>query len=317
MEWRLKSSLVVGPRGYPVLTEEIRRELDRYAKAGKKTRYDNLHVEVSSQSREIAGTRTVGVCTRVKNRLKRLQRVLPSVLKQQGLRFGYVIIDYGCGDGTAQWVKENVRDPRVLVVKLCTKNKYFKYAHAWNVGIKHIAADIGLALDVDVELLSDTFLVDSVARMEEWDYYWLTTSSTAQRYMGGAGTTFFHKWLFDELNGFCEAGDVGAPCGEDGNMWGRCGRANSCQPDKSGRFRGRDVEVFAQGGATKWKRGIGSGDTSRRMKVYRRKVHIWRANLDIEPGAGKYELWAPGLELTQDATPFWTRIRGGLDAPAD
>ena len=120
-------------------------------------------------------SRSLSLITTCKGRLDHLQKTLPLMAKQTEAEC--IVVDYGCPQGTADWVAANF--PRVKVVRI-NDDPMFNQCRAKNIGA--IAAETSLVcfVDADIELAPEfasrirldcaerTFLRAQPVTMETW-----------------------------------------------------------------------------------------------------------------------------------------------------
>lgn len=85
-----------------------------------------------------------------KNRLAHLQQTLPRMVQQSFTEV--VVVDYGCEQGTADWVKGNFPSAKVVSV---TDDPLFCLARARNIGASQAAHEILCFVDADVLINMD------------------------------------------------------------------------------------------------------------------------------------------------------------------
>lgn len=90
------------------------------------------------------------IITTCKNRLSHLQQTLPAMLKQSFSKV--IVVDYGCEQGTADWVEKN--HPAAKVIKV-SDDPNFCAARARNIGASHAESDFLLFIDADTILNVD------------------------------------------------------------------------------------------------------------------------------------------------------------------
>jgi len=87
----------------------------------------------------------LSLITTCKNRLPHLKQTLPLMLKQP--RAEVIVVDYGCEQGTAAWVKEN--HPAAKLVQV-SDDPVFCVARARNMGAKIASHETLCFVDADV-----------------------------------------------------------------------------------------------------------------------------------------------------------------------
>lgn len=135
-----------------------------------------------------------------KGRLDHLKVTLPIHVVTQMPGSEIVVVDYGCPDGTFNWVRR-LNAPEVRCVRLKNCGHFFNPSHARNVGAMHA---------------KHSFLAFSDADVHPADKEWLQTGYNAiaqpsisiavpEWRRGGAGICFVRKDTFMQLRGFDEA----------------------------------------------------------------------------------------------------------------
>ena len=87
----------------------------------------------------------LSLITTCKNRLAHLKQTLPLMLQQSFSEV--IVVDYGCEQGTAAWVKENY--PKAKVVQV-SDDPVFSLAIARNAGAKNASHEFLGFIDADV-----------------------------------------------------------------------------------------------------------------------------------------------------------------------
>jgi hypothetical protein len=117
----------------------------------------------------------LSLITTCKGRLQYLQQTLPSMVAQAGTEC--IVVDYGCPQGTAQWVAENF--PAVRIVKV-DDDPGFNQCRARNLGAVAARSAIFCFVDADINLdpqfgswisencTSNTFLRAKPVTMDTW-----------------------------------------------------------------------------------------------------------------------------------------------------
>jgi glycosyltransferase involved in cell wall biosynthesis len=90
------------------------------------------------------------IVTTCKNRLIHLQRSLPGFLKQTNSEV--IVVDYGCEEGTAEWVREHYPAAKVVEV---TDDPVFCAARARNIGARHASGPLLVFIDADTQLVEN------------------------------------------------------------------------------------------------------------------------------------------------------------------
>jgi glycosyltransferase involved in cell wall biosynthesis len=89
----------------------------------------------------------LSLITTCKNRLPHLQQSLPLMLRQLGAEV--IVVDYGCEQGTAAWVKEHHPEAKLVQVN---DDPVFSLARARNMGAKTASCETLCFVDADVSM---------------------------------------------------------------------------------------------------------------------------------------------------------------------
>jgi glycosyltransferase involved in cell wall biosynthesis len=89
----------------------------------------------------------LSLITTCKNRLPHLQQSLPLMLRQP--RAEVIVVDYGCEQGTAAWVKEHYPAAKLVEVH---DDPVFCIARARNIGAKNASHELFCFVDADVTM---------------------------------------------------------------------------------------------------------------------------------------------------------------------
>jgi glycosyltransferase involved in cell wall biosynthesis len=92
----------------------------------------------------------LSLITTCKNRLSHLKQTLPLMLQQSYSEV--IVVDYGCEQGTAAWVKQNYPKAKVVQVK---DDPVFSLALARNIGAKTASHEFLCFIDSDVVIYQD------------------------------------------------------------------------------------------------------------------------------------------------------------------
>ncbi len=92
----------------------------------------------------------ISIVTTCKNRLSHLQQSLPSLLQQSLTEV--IVVDYGCEQGTADWVKKTYPAVKILEIN---DDPTFCVARARNLGAKRANNPILAFVDADIIVNSD------------------------------------------------------------------------------------------------------------------------------------------------------------------
>jgi glycosyltransferase involved in cell wall biosynthesis len=87
----------------------------------------------------------LSLITTCKNRLPHLKQTLPLMLQQP--RAEVIVVDYGCEQGTAAWVKEHHPQAKLIEVN---DDPIFSVARARNIGAENASHEILCFVDADV-----------------------------------------------------------------------------------------------------------------------------------------------------------------------
>lgn len=90
---------------------------------------------------------SISFVTTCKGRLRHLQRTLPLLIAEYPEEI--VVVDYGCPDGSGDWVQENF--PLVKVVRV-TDDDSFCAARARNLGAEHVTSQWICFIDADIQV---------------------------------------------------------------------------------------------------------------------------------------------------------------------
>jgi glycosyltransferase involved in cell wall biosynthesis len=121
-----------------------------------------------------------------------------------------VVVDYGCPDGTADWVEAAF--PQVTVVRAAVTGG-FNPSHARNLGVEAARSDVVCLIDADVAVSSD-FAEIALRQFDRRKYY------VAEPLTGDiSGTMLCHRAAFRFVEGYDEACDGWG--GEDLDLYER------------------------------------------------------------------------------------------------
>lgn len=108
---------------------------------------------------------SISIITTCKGRLHHLREALPTWLAQDCTgRIEVIVVDYGCPDGTAEWVR-SLGNPRVRVIAVRDGVDFFNQPRARNIGAGIAAGDWLAFTDADC-LMDPTYLSQAVAEMD-------------------------------------------------------------------------------------------------------------------------------------------------------
>jgi len=127
----------------------------------------------------------ISLVTTCKGRLAQLQETIGGCLQQNDPNYEYVVVDYDCPEGTAEWVKSRP-DDRVVVVKIHNR-PFFNQSHSRNLGARAATGEILVFIDADT-ILQPGFL-SSVRRTLRRNSFMTTSMVLAgeKDYGSGAG----------------------------------------------------------------------------------------------------------------------------------
>lgn len=155
----------------------------------------------------------LSLITTCKNRLPHLKQTLPLMLRQP--RAEVIVVDYGCEQGTATWVKKH--HPAAKLVEV-SDDPVFCAARARNIGAKKASHEIFCFIDADVLLRLD--LVDWLDLNQKPNGYYLYPDRTELELFGFLIVAREH---FFKVDGYDEA--FMSWGGEDTDLYMRLARA--------------------------------------------------------------------------------------------
>ena len=155
----------------------------------------------------------LSLITTCKNRLPHLKQTLPLMLRQP--RAEVIVVDYGCEQGTAAWVKEN--HPAAKLVEV-NDDPEFCLARARNMGAKEASHDLLCFIDADVLLHVD--LVEWLELNHKPNGYYLYANRTDSELFG---FLIVARKQFFRISGYDEA--FRGWGGEDMDLYDRLSRA--------------------------------------------------------------------------------------------
>lgn len=139
----------------------------------------------------------IALLTTSRGRLHHLQQSLPLMLSQGAAEV--VVVDYGCPDGTADWVERH--HPTVRVVRV-TDDTEFCLARARNTAAAHSRADWLVFVDADI-LISPGW-VDWMRRHLVPGHFYRAAPIDGRRVPDTRGTVICTRDAFDALDGYDE-----------------------------------------------------------------------------------------------------------------
>jgi hypothetical protein len=150
--------------------------------------YDSASIPVRKETSRLTAITTC------KNRLHHLKQTLPLLVKQPLTEV--IVVDYGCTQGTKDWVKEHY--PTVTIIEVLD-DPGFNVARARNIGAKAATSPWLLFIDADI-LVGDDF--------DDWSKNGLTPDNFYTTHHFGAtdvsGTCFCTRQAFDQIGGYDE-----------------------------------------------------------------------------------------------------------------
>ncbi len=149
--------------------------------------------------------------TTCKGRLQHIKQTLPLLVNQPGI--AVVVVDYGCTQGTAAWVREN--HPEVSVIEV-TDDPEFNLARARNLGANAASTPWLLFIDADVK----------VADLKGWEQHGLRADGFYITRAYGTdltGSFFCTRQMYEKAGGYDEA--IRGWGGEDDDMYYRLAKA--------------------------------------------------------------------------------------------
>jgi glycosyltransferase involved in cell wall biosynthesis len=154
-----------------------------------------LHIPNDINAFSMKSTLTTSIIVTCKNRLHHLQQTLPTYASQSDVEV--IVVDYGCTQGTEQWVRANF--PAITVVAV-RDDPVFNLSRARNAGASIAQGRFLLFVDADIKINSD---LGSWALKNACDnsYYLEPESNTANIF----GTMLCAKADFDRVGGYDEA----------------------------------------------------------------------------------------------------------------
>jgi glycosyltransferase involved in cell wall biosynthesis len=137
----------------------------------------------------------ISIVVTCKDRLHHLRQTLPQTMRQSSAEV--IVVDYGCSQGTAAWVRENHPSARVVVV---TDDPVFCLSRARNLGAAQARGRIFLFLDADIRIDGD--LGAWIARNTAQGSYY---RATAPIHPSAIGTAICVRADFDRIGRYDEA----------------------------------------------------------------------------------------------------------------
>jgi glycosyltransferase involved in cell wall biosynthesis len=140
-------------------------------------------------------TLNTSIIVTCKNRLHHLRQTLPTFASQSDVEV--IVVDYGCTQGTEQWVQENFPAATVVAVR---DDPVFNLSRARNTGATKAQGRFLLFVDADIKINSDLGSW-AVKNARDNSYYLEPESNTANT----VGTMLCAKADFDRVGGYDEA----------------------------------------------------------------------------------------------------------------
>jgi len=138
---------------------------------------------------------TTSVIVTCKNRLHHLQQTLPWLLRQSDAEI--IVVDYGCAQGTAQWISGN--HPGVRVVRV-TDDPVCSLARARNIGAAQAEGRMLLFSDADMIIRADMGVWIARNVLENCFY-----QATIPMHPSMCGTVVCARHDFERTQGYDEA----------------------------------------------------------------------------------------------------------------
>jgi glycosyltransferase involved in cell wall biosynthesis len=154
----------------------------------------------------------ISLVTICKNRLHHLKQTLPAMLRQSNTEV--IVVDYGCEQGTAAWVRDHHPKARVVEVR---DDAEFCAARARNLGALQASGEILFFIDADVLIQKDLGAWASQV-VKPGHYY----RHTRRQGLSFVGTCMCYKADFQRLEGYDEAFRLWG--GEDMDLYERLAR---------------------------------------------------------------------------------------------
>lgn len=141
------------------------------------------------------GNPLISIITTCKDRLHHLQQTLPEMVSQSFSEV--IVVDYGCTQGTAEWVRAN--HPSVHVVTV-SDDPIFCISRARNLGAEKSRSKFLLFADADIRIRGD--LGDWIVKNARPECYY---NAPPPMHSNVLGTLVCAKKSFAEIGGFDEA----------------------------------------------------------------------------------------------------------------
>lgn len=147
--------------------------------------------------------------TTCKNRLAHLKQTLPLMASQSGSEV--IVVDYGCEQGTAEWVEKTF--PKVKVIRVVDDPRFLA-SRARNIGARQATGEFLCFIDADVLLK-----IDIGAWAGEFAQPHMFYVSGNPRDFGTWGFVICSRASFERIDGYDEAYDGWG--GEDVDLYDR------------------------------------------------------------------------------------------------
>jgi glycosyltransferase involved in cell wall biosynthesis len=177
----------------------------------------------------------IAFITTCRGRLQYLRRTLPTMLRAQPDEV--VVVDYGCPQGTADWVRTN--HPEVKVLHVTDDPGPFHLTRARNLGAAQTSAQWLVFIDADIEASEDwcAWMRNHLRRR----VFYLAEKSGRTSDLEAVGTFICPREAFMRIEGFDEA--YRGWGGEDIDIYRRLGGAGLA----SGAFPAHFVQAIHHG----------------------------------------------------------------------
>ncbi len=160
--------------------------------------YDAAGVPTRSAVPPVKGA-TIAIITICKGRLDHLKQTLPLMLDQAADEL--VVVDYGCPQGTGDWVEKN--HPQCKVVRV-TDDQNFSASRARNIGAAATTAKWLCCLDADI-LVRPGWLDWLRPRLHNENTYFRANKLNSSRLLESYGMACVSHSAFDSIGGYDEA----------------------------------------------------------------------------------------------------------------
>jgi glycosyltransferase involved in cell wall biosynthesis len=151
------------------------------------------------------------IVTTCKSRLEHLKTTLPAFLAFEGAEV--IVVDYGCPQGTGDFVKQNYPAAKVVSV---TDDQGFNPSRARNAGARQAVGEYLFFMDADV-VIRDLKLNESMRTHERPDRF--ITFSNSLKAIDLLGSCLVPKEAFDKIGGYDEV--ISVYGGEERDLYAR------------------------------------------------------------------------------------------------